>query len=290
MTRLAIVSDIHGNLQALDAVRSDIESERVDRVVVAGDSIHWGPSSAEVVDIIKCDDWTVIRGNNELYLLDFDTPRSPEAWGSSDYQSLRWLREQVRDEQRELIATWPDTLSLRFSDAPAVRVVHGSPRSHWEPMHRDTPAEELATMLAGIVEPFVIAGHTHMPMVRTIDRWTVYNPGSVGLPLDGEGASQYLLLDGDETGWRPTWRRIDYDRAPLFEAFERSEIMERCGPVGELIVEEFRTNRIHVQAFNTWRNQHHAGYLFTDALLREFRLADRWEYTESAYHVNRDVE
>lgn len=290
MTRLAIVSDIHGNLQALDAVRRDIRRERVEWVIVAGDSIHWGPSSAEVVDVVRREGWTVIRGNNELYVLDFDTPRAPEAWRSSDYQSLRWLAKQIRGEQRALLATWPDTLSLRFPDAPAIRVIHGSPRGHWEPMHRDTPADELATILAGTVEPLIIAGHTHMPMARSVDGWTIYNPGSVGLPLDGVGAAQYMVLDGDATGWRPTWQRVEYDRAPLFEAFERSGIIECCGPVGELIVEEFRTNRIHVQAFNTWRNQHHPGHLFTDDLLREFKQIDRWEYTESAYHVNRDVE
>ncbi|MEX1158188.1 MAG: metallophosphoesterase family protein [Thermomicrobiales bacterium] len=289
MTRLAILSDIHANLQALEAVQRDLDGESIDRVIVAGDSINWGPSSAEVVDIIEREGWEVIRGNNEYYLLDYQTPRAPAAWTPEDFRVLPWLREQLAGERHNIVAAWPDTLSLRFPDAPAIRVVHGSPRSHWEPIHRDTPVSEVAAILAGIDEPYVIAGHTHLPMDRTVEDWRILNPGSVGLPLDGTSDAEYMLLEGDESGWRPTWRRITYDRGPLFETFDRSLLAERCGPIGELIIEEFRDNRIHVYAFVVWRNQHHPGQPFTDELLQEFKQADRWEYTESAYHVNRDV-
>ena len=289
MTRLAILADIHANLPALEAVRRDLEHERVDRVIVAGDSINWGPSSAEVVDIIQDEDWTVIRGNNEFYLLDYDTPRAPDGWHSLDFASLRWLREQLAGERHALVATWPDTLSLRFPDAPALRVIHGSPRSHWEAMHREEPTEKLAARLAGVEESFVIAGHTHLAMDRTAASWRIFNPGSVGLPLEGVPGAEYMLLDGDTTGWTPAWRRVAYDASPLFEAFEHSRLVERAGPVGELMVEEFRTNRLHVHAFVVWRNRHYPGQPFTPELLAEFRQADRWEYTEREYHVNRDA-
>jgi putative phosphoesterase len=289
MTRLAILADIHGNRQALDAVRRNLDSERVDGVIVAGDSINWGPSSAEVIEIIRREDWAVIRGNNEYYLLDYETPRAPDSWTPEDFRVLPWLREQVSREQHNIVATWPDALSLRFPDAPAIRVVHGSPRSHWEAMHRDTPAAELAGMLAGVEEPFVIAGHTHLAMDRTVEGWRILNPGSVGLSLEGIPDAEYLLLDSDTSGWRPEWRRIAYDRAPLFDALDQSRLAERCGPVGELIVEEFRTNRLHVYAFVVWRNQHYPGQPFTEELLDEFRQADRWEYTQREYHVNRDT-
>ncbi len=290
MTRLAVLADIHANLPALEAVRRDLDGERVDRVIVAGDSINWGPSSAEVVEIIQREGWAVIRGNNEYYLLDYDTPRAPATWTPEDFRVLPWLREQVSDEQHNIVATWPDTLSLRFPDAPAIRLVHGSPRSHWEAMHRDASVEDLAAMLAGVEEPFVISGHTHLAMDRTIDGWRVLNPGSVGLPLEGKPDAEYLLLEGDATGWQPEWRRIAYDREPLFDALDRSRLAERCGPVGQLMIDEFRTNRIHVYAFVVWRNRHHPEQPFTSELLEEFKQADRWEYTEREYHVNRDVD
>lgn len=289
MTRLAVLADIHANLPALDAVRRDLERERVDRVIVAGDALNWGPSSAEVVDIIQREGWAVIRGNNEYYLLDYDTPRAPAAWTPEDFRVLPWLRDQMIGEPHHIVATWPDTLSLRFPNTPAIRVVHGSPRSHWEAMHRDTPETEIATMLAGVDEPFVIAGHTHLAMNRFVEPWRIFNPGSVGLPLEGIPCAEYMLLEGDSSGWRPEWRHVDYDAAPLFDAIERSRLVERAGPVGELMVEEFRTNRIQVHAFVVWRNRHYPGQPFTPEMLTEFRQCDRWEYTESAYHVNCDV-
>lgn len=288
MTRLAVLADIHGNLPALEAVQRDVGRNRVDRVIVAGDAIHWGPSSAAVIDIIQREDWAVIRGNNEFYLLDYGTPRAPISWSSPDFQSLTWLLATVDDEHRAIIATWPDTLSLRYADAPAIRVVHGSPRSNGEAMFAAAPDDALATMLAGIDEPFVIAGHTHLPMDRTVAGWRIFNPGSVGLPLDGISAGQYLLLEGDTSSWEPTWRRVAYDRRPLFEALDNEHLVERCGPVGELIIEEFRTNRMWVNAFVNWRNRHYPGRPFDAELLREFRRADRWQYTEQEYHVNRD--
>ena len=75
MTRLAVLADIHGNLPALQAVIDDMAQFAVDQVVVAGDSINWGPFSREVLEVIRERRWPVIRGNNELYLLDYDTER-----------------------------------------------------------------------------------------------------------------------------------------------------------------------------------------------------------------------
>ena len=80
MTRLAILADIHGNLPALAAVRADLATQAVDRVIVAGDLINWGPCSAQVVEQVVADGWDVVRGNHELILLDYGTPRAPAAW------------------------------------------------------------------------------------------------------------------------------------------------------------------------------------------------------------------
>ncbi len=71
MTRLAILSDIHGNLPALEAVMADMAQFVVDHVIVAGDSINWGPFSREVVETVLLNNWAAVRGNNELYLLDY---------------------------------------------------------------------------------------------------------------------------------------------------------------------------------------------------------------------------
>src|SRR5690242_4951955 len=95
MTRLAILSDIHGNLPALEAVIQDLDQFQVDHVIVAGDVINWGPFSAQVVERVVREGWAVIRGNNEFYLLDYNTPRAPRLWQSDDWPLLPWLHAQL---------------------------------------------------------------------------------------------------------------------------------------------------------------------------------------------------
>jgi predicted phosphodiesterase len=130
MTRLAILADIHGNLPALEAVLQDLSQFKMDHVIVAGDVINWGPFSAQVMERVTREGWAVIRGNNEFYVLDYNTPRAPSEW--EEYSLLPWLHRQLNGHWRNVIAAWPDALSLRFPDAPPLRVVHGSPRSPWD--------------------------------------------------------------------------------------------------------------------------------------------------------------
>ena len=93
MTRLAVLADIHGNLPALQAVIDDMAQYAVDHVVVAGDSVNWGPFSRQVLEIISERRWAVIRGNNAYYALDFGTCRAPEHWKS--FTLPIFLREQL---------------------------------------------------------------------------------------------------------------------------------------------------------------------------------------------------
>jgi predicted phosphodiesterase len=122
MTRLAILADIHGNLPALEAVLQDLSQFKMDHVIVAGDVINWGPFSAQVMERVTREGWAVIRGNNEFYVLDYNTPRAPSEW--EEYSLLPWLHGQLNGHWRNVIAAWPD--------APPLRVVHGSPRSPWD--------------------------------------------------------------------------------------------------------------------------------------------------------------
>src|SRR5438105_2123738 len=133
MTTLAILSDLHGNLPALEAVLADLAPFGVDQVVVAGDVINWGPFSAQVAARVVESGWAVIRGNHEHYLLDYGTPRAPVAWDDAGvWPLLPWLQGQLPARWKTLIAGWPDSLSLRFRDAPPIRVLHASPRQNTE--------------------------------------------------------------------------------------------------------------------------------------------------------------
>lgn len=287
MTRLAVLSDIHGNLMALEAVLADLAKWRVDQIVVAGDVVNWGPFSAQVMERVARESWPVIRGNNEYYLLDYSTPRAPAEWNDrSQFPLLPWLDRQLNGRWHDVIGAWPDTLSLRFSDASPLRVIHGSPRDNKESIFPGTPESEIEVMFAGIEEETIVAAHSHIIMDRRVAGRHIVNPGSVGVPVDGIFTASYMLLDGNEDGWRSTLRRVPFDYSPLFAEFERQRFVDECGIVGKLVVEEFRTARLQLLPFLNWRLANCPTAPFSLPLLEGFSRIDRWAYTPTEYHVN----
>jgi predicted phosphodiesterase len=287
MTRLAVLADIHGNLPALEAVIADMQQFDVDHVVVAGDIINMGPYSIQVLERVTSLGWALMRGNHELYLLDHQTPRAPEHWAT--FTQPPWLNAIIPPRWQNFIATLPDTLQLRFRDAVPVRVVHGSPRSHWDSMSTTTPDEELLPMLEGTVENFVIAGHTHLQMDRQVGRWRVMNPGSAGTPELGVVVADYMLLESCGDSWTPTLRHVEYDMSPLLEEFERIGFIDACGITGMMIVEEFKTARPRIVPFNVWRAEKYPNQLETLEMAHEFlALENKWDYMPPAFRVNMD--
>jgi predicted phosphodiesterase len=289
MTKLAILADIHGVWPALESVLQDLGQFNPDRIIVVGDLINLGPFSRQVVIHAVENDWVVVRGNNELALLDYDTPRAPDQWQDlTQFAMLGWLDRQIDDDLKDTIGAWPDTLQLRFRDAPPIRLVHGSARSSIEPIYRTATDKEIEDLLAGTAEHVVVAGHTHLPMQRTSGKWRILNPGSVGMPLDGDGSASYMLLEGDRNGWHPTFRRVCFDYTPVFREFERQGFVEECGVIGYLVVETLRTARPQVTPFLKWRDQLYPDEPLSTEMLQEYAESAAWEeYTHPAYQVGR---
>ena len=283
MTRLAVLADIHGNLPALEAVIDDMAQYAVDQVVVAGDSINWGPFSRGVMEVIWERRWPVVRGNNELYLLDYQTVRAPAHW--SCFTMPPYLHDQLGDGWSNAIAALPDTLQLRFRDAPPLRVVHGIPGDPWTAITRLSTAAQIRRWLRHIGERAVICAHSHIALERHVDDWRIFNPGSVGVPLDGEHSASYMVLDGSAAGWAlAEHRRVPITVAPLLAEYERTRFVERCGVTAQLVIEEFRTARLQLAAYLQWKQQHHARRDDSGALLKAFRaLDDATPYLPPAY-------
>jgi predicted phosphodiesterase len=289
MTRLAVLADIHGNLPALQAIIKDMADFKVDHVIALGDNISWGPFSTQVMEEIANRNWAVIRGNHELYMLDYLTPRAPDNW--RHYKLPRWLNETIPTYWKNVIAALPDALSLRYPDAPDVRVFHATPQSHWDGIFYTTPDNALCDMLGGIIETTVLCGHTHLALDRTVGRWRILNPGSVGAPLDGYSGASYLLLDSNDDHWNPTFRRIEYDDSAIFTEFDRVNFVDSCGATARLIIEEFRLFRPIVYPFNRWRNEVHNGEPETLDMAEEFLQLDFesvWRYMPPEYVPNNE--
>ena len=287
MTKLAILSDIHANLPALEAVIEDLAQFPVDYVVVTGDVINFGPFTQQVVQRVIENEWAVIRGNGELFLLDYNTPRAPNEWDDPiAFPIPPWLNRQLDSNFKNAIATWADTLTLRFSDAPSIRVVHGTPKSQWDSLYPTLSDEEINELLTGVQEETLIAGHTHLPLDRQSGKWHLLNPGSVGVPLDGQFTASYMLLNGDEKGWQPTFRRVPFEYETIFQEFERIGFVEECGVIGQLIIEVFKTARPQF-GFLHWRKHNCPNEPLSMELLTEYFNKYHWsEYASKAYQIN----
>ena len=287
MTKLAILSDIHGNLPALAAVLSDLKSSDVDHVIVPGDVIFFGPFSRQTAEVVIKNGWSVIRGNNEFFLIDYKTPRAPAEWEDPvQFAPTAWLDRQFDQKLKTLIGSWPDRLHLRFRNAPSIRVFHGTPNRSWDPIYWTMTDEEIERLLCNIEADYVICGHTHLSMDRQSGRWRIFNPGSVGVPLDGTFSASYMLLEGDEQGWRPTFRRVPFDYKAVFEEFEKSGYNKECGPIGRLVVEAYRTAR-PLLGFLRWHKTQKPGSPLTNELVDEFLAKCKWwKYAHPAYRIN----
>ncbi len=285
MTRLAIFADIHGNLPALEAALDDAAKFAVDHIIIAGDLIHKGPFPAQVTARVIQAGCAVIRGNNEYYLLDYRTPRV-EGW-RANAPFLGWLAAQMHGRLHAAIAAWPDEISLRYPDAPPVRVVHAVPGNPWGFIDWTDSDDVTAAKLAGVEETTIVGAHTHLPLELTIGEQHFLNPGSVGLPLDGVIGARYMLLDSTPEGWKANWRVVSYDTTPLFAEFERLRFVERFGVSARLFIEEFRIARPVFLAFSRWRKTVYPDTPATLDMVETFlHGVDFWDYMPTAFQIN----
>jgi len=164
-----------------------------------------------------------------------------------------------------------------------MRVFHGSPRSPWQSLFPTLTDTEIEAFLEDVQEETVIAGHTHLSMDRQCSRRHFLNPGSVGMPLDGLPTASYMILEGDEHGWRAVLRRIPFLFEPIFQEFQRIGFVEECGVVGQLIVDAFKTPRPGSGFFH-WKETHFPEAQFTWDLYHEYSAQCQWwEYCEPVY-------
>lgn len=202
--RIAIVSDIHGNLLALDAVVNDIERQNVDEIWCGGD-IGWaGPWASECIARVRAWGWTTVRGNADVWITgDPQTVTDPEK--RATFEEIARQHAISEDDAR-----WLLELPVGHSGAGSLLLVHGTPRSPFEGPEPTAPAGEFAPYegQAGVV----VYGHVHKAFVRRLgDGTIVANAGSVGLPLDGDTAC-YLIVDVAGAEVTLVHRRVPFDR------------------------------------------------------------------------------
>lgn len=215
MNRTAIITDIHGNLPALEASLEAIAAIGVDAIYCGGDLVGYGPNPNEVCRLIEDRGIPTIYGNYD-YAIARDLDDCGCAYVTKHdrelgQQSVAWTLAHADQRSKDFMRALP--FDLRFElGTERIRLVHGSPRKVNEYLFEDKPAS-LYERLAGLADCDVLVfGHTHKPWIHAYSGVLFVNCGSVGKPKDGDPRAGFAILELDETGRvRASIERVPYD-------------------------------------------------------------------------------
>ncbi|MCU1234386.1 MAG: metallophosphoesterase [Candidatus Solibacter sp.] len=207
--RIAIVSDIHGNGTAFEAVVADLRQTAPDLILHGGDLADGGSSPVEIVDRIRDLGWPGVVGNTDELLFrpesltEFSaTVPAMQAIVPAIEAMATWTREALGNARVDWLRALPP---MQRRDGLAL--VHASPGNLWRAPAPEASNDELSSIYQPLESPLAIYGHIHRPYIRNLGTLTIANSGSAGLSYDGDRRASYLLLDNGA----PTIRRVEYD-------------------------------------------------------------------------------
>jgi predicted phosphodiesterase len=227
--RTAIISDIHGNLAALEAVLAGLRAAEIERVVCLGDVAATGPQPHQVIERLRALKCPTVMGNTDEWLLN----PQPEAAADAEppwYEAVDlWCIQQLQPADLDFLRTFRPTVEVGLGSGSNLIAYHGSPRSNTEQIFPTLPDAELKIALAGSHATVLAGGHIHMQMIRRFEDMLIMNPGSVGLPYEEVGGiarnppwAEYAVIDAEVNHLHVELRRVIYDVRPTLEAAKTS--------------------------------------------------------------------
>ena len=224
---IAFLSDIHGNLPALEAAYADARRNGASRVICAGDLTGYGPFPDEVCRFIQNHNIPAILGNYDRKVIEVTKRGLSAAQGMKGKKQkiLLWTVNHLGKQRRRYLAGLPEHLSYGLPGGLRLLVVHGSPSSPEDAIYPSITTPGLKGKLAGRHPDVLVCGHTHIPFVKRVGEILVINCGSAGHPVDGDPRPAYLLVritKGDPPQGRI--RRFEYDRDRIISALEKTSM------------------------------------------------------------------
>lgn len=216
--RIALLSDIHGNAFALDAVMKDAHDQNIEQYVCLGDVVEFGPQPREALARIVDLGCPIVMGNTDERMTG---NRRAELSGLERTPGIDlelWCYDQLRETDRDIIRSFVPTVQISLGDATSL-CFHGSPRSNTEVIVATTPDDDLTPMFASHDALIGAGGHTHAQMLRRWHDWLIINPGSIGLPfvkkVDGTvwrpPFAEYAIIEADAGALSIDLRRVPLD-------------------------------------------------------------------------------
>jgi predicted phosphodiesterase len=254
MNRIAILSDIHGNLPAFEAVLNDVARRGIRDVVLAGDLVGRGPQGSAVVARAQELGLRSVRGNHEDYLLDFRKGKIPDTWNyTEEWACARWMANELTESSAQFIDAFPFSMTAGFDDS--IRIVHGSPESYNEGIGNWLTGQEIEHHLNAVEESVLICAHTHRAAVWEFPHGLVVNVGSVGMPFNGDTRAQYAVLEYRGDRWHAEICRVHYAHEELLGVYESSGFLEAGGATSALLRYEIEYARPFLVPFLKWAAQ-----------------------------------
>lgn len=229
--RIALISDIHANKIALEAVLDDIRSIGTDQIYCLGDVANLGLHPLETIHMIQELQCPCIMGNHDAFLIKPDLihryTQSPIL-----LESLDWCRSRLTETEMSFIRGFMPSIQVLMDGNMSIALYHGSPRSHMEDILATTPPNKLDQMLDGRQADIFAGGHTHIQMIRQHRGRLIVNAGSVGSPfleyVGGEtpvllGHAEYAIVESTDASLRIDLRRVALDNKMLWEDVRGSD-------------------------------------------------------------------
>jgi putative phosphoesterase len=218
MRRVAVITDIHANLPALQAALRRIDELEIDGLYCGGDLVGYGPHPNEVCALIAEREIPTIYGNYDHAIARdledcgcaYVTPRDREL----GQRSVDWTLAHTDRTAKDFMRALPFDLRFTVGDTP-VHLVHGSPRKVNEYLFEDKPARLYERLAAAEDAAVLVFGHTHKPWIRAYGGVLFVNCGSVGKPKDGDPRVAFAVLEGSADGVRARVERVEYDAAAV---------------------------------------------------------------------------
>jgi predicted phosphodiesterase len=222
--RLAVLSDVHGNLTALEAVRKALRRDKPDAVIVAGDHVMNGPDPAGTVDALRemeASGATIVQGNTDVAVADFDYaaafPWFTDGIPDTYVAAAEWAHDALGDERLGWLRRLPSERRLMLDDT-MVLACHASPGSQTQGFDAQLDPSVMLERIARTDARLICCGHTHVPEVRDLGWKIVINDGSAGYVFDGDPTASWAVVDIDGDEIKTEIRRTEFDTMAVANA------------------------------------------------------------------------